>query len=139
MNALQVSEYILYRCTQNGHPISNLKLQKILYLLYGEYYKETKQKLFEDNFVAWKLGPVILDVYSFYYDNISNPIIVNQIEKIEGVDQDIIDYVIDKYYKIPIWDLIAISQNEAWEKIYKNGDGQNCVIPHQKIINYFNK
>lgn len=139
MTALRISEYILYRCTQIEKSISNLKLQKILYLLYGEYYKETKQKLFEDSFVAWKLGPVILDVYFFYYDNAAKPIIVDKTDGIDDVNIDFINYTIDKYCLFSTWDLIALSQNKAWKKAYKNGEGVNCIIPHQQIISCFTK
>ena len=30
-SALDVSKYIVSKCTRDGHPISNLQLQKILY------------------------------------------------------------------------------------------------------------
>lgn len=43
--------------------VNNIKFQKILYFLYGIYWKETKKELFEPKFKAWKFGPVIEDIY----------------------------------------------------------------------------
>lgn len=41
-----------------------VKLQKILYFLYLEYWKENNEKLFDDEFEAWVYGPVLRSVYN---------------------------------------------------------------------------
>ena len=66
VNALDVADFIVQRCIETKQPISNLKLQKMLYFAWIEYYNKTQERLFNDPFWAWKLGPVVYDVYLSY-------------------------------------------------------------------------
>jgi len=45
--------------------ISNLRLQKILFFLYGYYWKENKKEITDISFEAWQYGPVNREVYYF--------------------------------------------------------------------------
>lgn len=38
--------------------VSELKMHKILYFLYGDFYFEYKKELFDCNFESWRWGPV---------------------------------------------------------------------------------
>ena len=40
-----------------------LKIQKLLYMLYSCYYRQTGRPLFSDQFVVWPYGPVLTVVY----------------------------------------------------------------------------
>lgn len=48
------------------HGISNLKLQKILYLIQAYSLIQTKRPCFSEDIEAWDFGPVIPDVYRKY-------------------------------------------------------------------------
>ncbi len=61
--AQYVADYTISYCTRAKKPISNLKLQKMLYFLWVDYYKKTKCELYLDDICAWKLGPVVPNVY----------------------------------------------------------------------------
>ena len=51
-------------CARSGWSISNLELQKLLYLAQMVYMGEHGgQRLFNGRFEAWELGPVLPDVY----------------------------------------------------------------------------
>lgn len=41
--------------------VSELHIHKILFILYGAFYKEFNKELFNQNFQAWKYGPVEID------------------------------------------------------------------------------
>ncbi|MDE5767016.1 MAG: DUF4065 domain-containing protein, partial [Malacoplasma sp.] len=41
--------------------ISELFMHKILFFIYGGFFKNFKKNLFEPNFEAWKYGPVEID------------------------------------------------------------------------------
>ena len=41
--------------------ISELFMHKILFFIYGGFYKNFKKDLFEPNFETWKYGPVEID------------------------------------------------------------------------------
>lgn len=57
---LDVASFVVWECDKAKHPVTNLKLQRILYLLYGQFWSRYKKELFPAHFVAWKLGPVDL-------------------------------------------------------------------------------
>ena len=61
---MDVAKYIITKCTRDEHPISNLQLQKILYILQKEYLQRDQKCLFFDDFEAWAFGPNIPNVYS---------------------------------------------------------------------------
>ena len=58
-----VSKYIVEYAYNKNSSVSNLQLQKILYFLWIDFYKEYREYLFKDPFEAWALGPVIRNVY----------------------------------------------------------------------------
>ena len=65
MEAIELSEYIIAKHDSVGEPITNMKLQKLL------YYVETWAlvhigSIIEEEFEAWIHGPVIPKVYSHY-------------------------------------------------------------------------
>ena len=52
-------------CETGGWNITNLSLQKILYFCHLAFLGENEGKpLFDKNFEAWELGPVLRSVYS---------------------------------------------------------------------------
>lgn len=57
---------IVHQAQVDQIALSPMKLQKILYFLYKEYYKEFDQALFAERFEAWIYGPVISEVYCAY-------------------------------------------------------------------------
>lgn len=61
--AIDVANYIVQMSIQNKKPLSNLKLQKILYYLQARFLVETGEPIFNDNMEKWKYGPVIPSVY----------------------------------------------------------------------------
>ena len=65
--AMDIADYIIIKANELGKPVSNLKLQKIMYFLNVEYLLEKKKNLITDNkFEKWSYGPVIRQVYSQY-------------------------------------------------------------------------
>lgn len=65
---------IVSYCSNKKQPISNLKLQKILYYAWIDYYKRTGNALFLNDICAWQLGPVIPDVYYEFCSYAGTPI-----------------------------------------------------------------
>ena len=61
--AMNIAQYIITKCTQDGSSISNLQLQKILYFTQGVCLAKNNHILFEENIFAWYIGPVVPNVY----------------------------------------------------------------------------
>lgn len=64
--AILVAKYIVNYSNSVGNPISNLKLQKLLYYTQAAFLVEKNEKCFDDKIVAWAFGPVVPEVYQVY-------------------------------------------------------------------------
>lgn len=62
-DAKAVANAILKRAWRSGRAVTNLDLQKLVYLIHGHYIVETGQPLTSDQFEAWQFGPVQSDLY----------------------------------------------------------------------------
>ncbi len=74
VDALTVGNSILERAKQENKDITPMKLQKLIYCLYKEYYKNTGRALFDERFEAWKYGPVLRSIYDTFKKYGSNTI-----------------------------------------------------------------
>lgn len=61
ITVLDISKYLLA-----VQPMSNLKLQKMIYLVYADYLVKTKKALFDEQIIAMQYGPLIPEVYDAY-------------------------------------------------------------------------
>lgn len=57
---------VLYRAREEEVPMTQMKLQKMVYFLYGEYLLTTGEPLFGERFEMWRYGPVISDIYQAF-------------------------------------------------------------------------
>lgn len=130
---------------------SHLELQKLIYLVYCEYFKLYGEDMFSDDFQAWKYGPVIPDIYhslkvydaekiTKYKDNNVFPQIYSRLIKIPKYDRLIkaIDITLKKYNDSTAWDLVYTTHTPGspWHIIYQDGLGQNKIIPKDLIKRY---
>ena len=60
---MDLAWFILRRCSNNGTPISNLHLQKILFFLQRDSLQNSGSPLFSESIEAWQYGPVIPELY----------------------------------------------------------------------------
>lgn len=133
-NALDVAKYVINYCNQKQQPISNLKLQKLLYFLWIEYFNKTQQYLFDNEIYAWKFGPVVPDVYYEFCAWGGLPIEKNFDIALKDGDKSIVDVIIDKYSKLSAFKLVEKThqQNTAWYKTF-NEIGQKEIISFEQI------
>lgn len=135
-NALDIAKYVINYCNEKQKPISNLKLQKILYFLWIDYFKATQQYLFSNEIYAWKFGPVVPDVYYEFCAYGGLPIEKNFSITLEAKDKLIVDNIIDKYSKLSAFQLVEKTHqsNTAWYKTF-NEIGQKEIISFKQIKN----
>lgn len=144
MTAKEVSRYVADYAYRMNHAVSNLQLQKIMYFLWIEYYKVYREALFSDqSFEAWRLGPVLRNVY---YDFCSfgsmtiYPILAGfsdiKLNCLDGTKNKTINRILDNYISLPARELVDLShkENHAWDVIFRKGEGASCRIPFEKII-----
>lgn len=136
--AMEISQYIVNWCNNNSTIITNLKLQKLLYFLQGEFCSITGKRLIVDDFYAWRLGPVIPNVYSSFAMYSSFPLPSRDIDfQITDEHKEIIDNILRKYAYKSTWDLVDLShQQDPWKYNYQIF-GDKSLIPYQTIEQFF--
>lgn len=135
-SAKEIARYIITRCFDLDQPVSNLKLQKMLYFLWVDFYKQTGRMLFFDNICAWQLGPVIPDVYYEYCSYAGRPILGRYATGVNHEDKNRLNSIISNYINVPANVLVDKTHAEgtAWDSVYKNGEGNRNIIPFDLII-----
>ncbi len=112
VDALTVGNSILDRAQQEEKDITPMKLQKLIYCLYKEYYKSTGRALFDERFEAWKYGPVLRSVYDAFKKYGSNAI------KDFFISPDGNVYIVNQDSSVKF----RIAFDKTWEK-YSDYDG----------------
>jgi len=74
-DARGIANLLLEYAEQQGAPLSNLSLQKVLYFAHGLYLTRYGCPLVDGYFEAWENGPVHPLVYSSFKENGSAPIV----------------------------------------------------------------
>lgn len=135
-NAMEVANFIIDACTRKGDPISNLRLQKLLYFTWVDYYRDTHNSLFIDPMYAWQFGPVLPEVYYEYCSYGGRPINLYCDNEIKPEDAQIISNILEKYQNVSVSELVERThqQGTAWYEIFDGGKGDRRVIPFDLII-----
>lgn len=133
MKGLDIAKYIVDKCYREGKPVTNLHLQKILYFVQGEYYRQTKKFLIEDDFLAWQYGPVLREVYDEYSWYYSSRIYESYSIEIPEDIRSIIDPIIEEKRNKPAGALVNETHKlgSAWSKCYDKN--KKTVIPRDLI------
>ena len=66
LTCFDIAKYFVWLSNQTGLPVSNLKLQKLVYYAQGVYLALCKKPLFSEEIQAWDLGPVTPPLYRHY-------------------------------------------------------------------------
>ncbi len=153
--ALDIAKYIVQYSNKEKYEISNLRLQKLLYFVQGQFILEKSKFCFEDELEAWKYGPVVPSVYSFYkyYGNFSieerpEYAIDWQTGKIQDVyfddnkireeDKSIINTIVKNAQEYSVNQLVNIThQQSPWKVAVKTG--LNSVITKESLKDFFNQ
>lgn len=96
------------------------------------YFKETGSFLFQDDFQAWRYGPVIPTIYRRYSIwggrkiSFCNEADFSEVVSVAGV----IDEVIRSKRSMEPWQLVDETHKpgSAWSKVYRGGLGDGEVI-----------
>lgn len=138
MSALQAAETLV---EIGGKAFSNLQIQKLLYLGQMFYLGEHGEPMFDDDFEAWKLGPVVPAVYQRAKIYGSRP--VERLFTETTLPQDspqrkMMERVIGELPDKSPWKLVAITHWDkgAWAKNFADGDF-GSLIPKDDIRNEY--
>ena len=122
----------------NGKPVSNLKLQKILYYAQAAFLVKNRQ-LFDDEISAWKYGPVVEHVYYYFRKNSDRPILEkvpdNEFKDLDMDTKKEINRVLEAKRKYSAFDLVRHTHAEIpWQNARAKGSN---IISKTDIKTYF--
>lgn len=136
-DAVVIAQYIVDYCTKNNTPITNLKLQKLLYYVWIDYYKATSKSLFNNYICAWPLGPVVVDAYDEFcvygglnirkhFDNLN----------VGEYERSVIDRSVSGLIPYSASELVKKSHvaGKPWDLVFNKGTGRGGIIPFDLII-----
>lgn len=142
--ARDVATYVISEYWKQGNPITNLKLQKILYYIQGYTYKFCNTASFDGEIYRWPYGPVVPDVYFRYNHHHAMPLEQpSEYESVFACSQlkndlalfSTVEKVIQASVRYSASDLVNKTHQETpWCKA-----ADNSIISNQSIAEYFYK
>ena len=135
-----IARYMICKTNEMQTPISNLKLQKLLYFAWKDYYKKYRRYLFNENFEAWQFGPVVRNVYYDYCTYgpmpIRSPLYMSyEGDWISAEDTNFLDQFLSEYKNKSVYELVQLTHKpgEAWDKVFRGGIGSWQTIEYALI------
>lgn len=126
----------------SGWSLSNLQIQKLLYLCQMEHMGRNEgQPIFDDDFEAWKLGPVVPSVYQ-RAKMFGSRRVETFFHKGKLPDGPAASLVRSVYSRLPDkspWRLVSMTHWDggAWAKNYSANE-YGCLIPKADIFTEYN-
>jgi len=143
-SSLYMSGEILTRAKEQGEGISNMKLQKLLYIANGLYLAKNGTPLIEEPIKAWTYGPVIENVYHEYKqygnENITKIPWEYQLNnskiKLDNNVNEVVDFVLEVAKKLSAIQLSnwTHAEKSPWSKAKLQG---NTIISEKDIKDFF--
>jgi len=143
-----VTNYILGKLRKHGiYDITNLKLQKVLYLAYALHLCLYNEDLFKSPIHAWQIGPVVPNIYkefkgfgrtpitrkaSILKDNNTGEVWFPELPK--HFEKRALIVACTAHGEEIAWNLVDIihGENSAWKKNYVDGKN-HIIIPKEDI------
>lgn len=128
-SAIELSKYIVTKCIDDGIPINNVQLQKILYEIQKEYIKNNSIA-FEEPLETWGFGFAVRDSYYYFSGYGAMEIRSRYDAKIEQSDREICDPIIESIRNKTgaeiIWE--THQKDDLYKKFYANGAGNRKPV-----------
>ena len=151
-SAMAVANYLLELAEQFGsHDMTNMKLNKLVYIAYGWWAGATSKKLFKEPIEAWQWGPVVPIVYREFKHFGSRPIpsgfkaIDDWHASVAALDccgedaevRQLLQYIWKSYGKLSGSKLMSKTHEKGtpWERAYTGQ--QNVEIDPDTIGSYY--
>lgn len=144
MQATPVANWFIQQANMENIPVTQLQLQKLLYLAESAYGSTTGSRLFDKDFQAWKYGPVNVDLYRSVKKYGNQPIsqtIAGSYS--ESLPEEITDFLetIWEYFKVYSGtELVSLTHEVGpWEEFYTSKSTRGTqFIPAQQVHSSWN-
>ena len=129
-------------CEIRNWELTNLELQKILYIAHVAHLGSLDRPLIEEPFEAWDFGPVIANLYHYIKGFGSNKIgnVFRSIHRpeINTTEHDYISGAVNATKSMSAWQLVEFTHkpNGAWIKCYVPGKRGQIISPESILDEY---
>ena len=139
INVLQAAKHL---CKKSDWKLSNLELQKMIYICHMFYFGQQNEPLVSGDFEAWDYGPVHPSLYHHLKRYGAKPIDKSAFEAVEDLCEsnhkgqiEILNYLLKSFPPGSGPKLVAITHwdNGAWAKHYRPRE-KNIVLPIADIL-----
>ena len=136
-NMEKFAEHIIAIANENDEYITNLKLQKVMYMAMKNTKTDLKflANLYDEPFQVWRYGPTVRCVYDKYKEFATTPIRFNGAKTYR--EYDIFNKEIIRLLDENVWDLIDLCIDEDFYKENKKyiiSSTSDVIYPLQQII-----
>lgn len=139
--AENVANYLIFLASKENQEkeregITNLKLQKVLYLAQAYYLAKLGKPLFVEKLEAWEYGPVVPEVYRKLKRNGSKPIIAEEDKStLAEEDKEVLEKVWGSFGGYSASRLVDIVHaHTPWKDAYASEDK---IISHKALKDYY--
>lgn len=145
MDALTIADYFIWKSQQENKPVTNKKLQKLLYYAQAWSLVLNDKKIFKEDIEAWVHGPAVREVYGTYkkygFSFIKKDVPETAIMTIARTDRNILDEVWNIYGKYDADYLEMLTHSEdPWQQAragLEADEGSNNVIDTNLMKSFY--
>lgn len=142
-SSTDIANYFLSNSIRDNTPVSNLKLQKLVYLAHGFFGALKEQPLLNENIEAWPFGPVIRELY-FKYKNFGNQTITiskDDFQNLPVFSSEAMKALDFTWKTAKDFDAVQLSNwthidGSPWKQALEE---KREIIPNEYIFKYFKK
>lgn len=113
LSCFKVADYFIKFANQTDFPLSNLKLQKLVYYAQAWHLALHDTPLFPEDFQAWVHGPVIPQLYQEYKKFGWQPIMKDAHPELPENVQNFLDEVAEEYFACDAYELEQMTHAEG--------------------------
>lgn len=119
IGVIKVASYIADRYLKDfGERIGEMKLHKLLYFTQRESLIRKGEPMFVEEFLAWRYGPVMVQIRSAYANNMLNDL---PSEEFVEDNKEVFDFVFLNYAPKGAWSLSYLTHAEvSWKNARKD-------------------
>ena len=137
---LDIAAYIIKLSDEIGEPVTNMKLQKLIYYTFVWYAVEKNKPLFKEKIRAWKYGPVITSVYDAYQEygaDVIKEIKSGNPDSLDDFTKSLVEDIFKVYGGKNAIELMNLAHSEApWRDTF-DPKNQNKAIPFEAIVSFY--
>lgn len=143
-DARSVANELLRIAKSRGLALTNMQVQKLVYIAHGYSLAILRRSLFKQHVEAWRWGPVVPDLYHslrrYGAGIVDSPIPVLNMDSISETDRKLLGTVLDAYghFTGPQLSTMTHKEGTPWYEVYvPNALYKNNVIDTKRIERHY--